>query len=373
MISYIIPTRDRPQRLAATLRAMEALGPHAAEIIIADNASAVPASAPPRTSCGLPTKLLRLPRNSGAAARNDAARAADPASTWLVMLDDDSHPLDLGFLEAIAGAPGDVAAIAAEITLPSQNRRESGGLPEVFIGCGVAIRRSAFLEAGGYDPAFDYYAEEYDLAAKFLLAGSRIALDRRFQIAHHKIAQGRSMNRIMRRLVRNNTWTLQRYAPESLRRSHLRETFSRYGRIAMKENALPGYLLGAAEALGTLHRQLRSPMPTPIFDRFTGLATARASLHAAHASEVFRTAAIIEPGKNAGLIAQAAVELGVRLLPPDQSPEALIIGTLSPGPMLDAWDRHGASADTPRVIAPWSALLSQSLVVARMDAVPAAA
>ena len=95
------------------------------------------------------------------------------------MLDDDSAPSSLGHLNAIADAGRLTAAISAEIWLAGEQdssvasaqrtQRESGGLPEVFTGCGVAIRREAFLEARGYDHSFGYYVEEYDLAAKLLL------------------------------------------------------------------------------------------------------------------------------------------------------------------------------------------------------------
>src|SRR6185503_611566 len=113
-----------------------------------------------------------------------------------------------------------------------------------FIGCGVAIRLRSFLAAGGYDPTFDYYAEEYDLAARFILAGYRIVHDRRFRVMHEKVTQGRDFNRIVHRLVRNNAWVAQRYAPIEHREAEINETISRYGRIAVKENAAAGYAAG---------------------------------------------------------------------------------------------------------------------------------
>ena len=206
-ISFIIPTRDRAPVLAETLTGLSELGPLPAELIVVDNASEAPPELPARLPNDIPVRTIRLDSNEGAAARNRAAEAA--RAEWLVMLDDDSHPVGAGFLRAIADAPADVAAIGAEIFLPS-GAREAGGLPEVFIGCAAAIRRADFLAAGGYDPAFDYYAEEYDLAAKLLLAGRRVVHDRRFRALHRKSTQGRDMGRILHRLVRNNVWALQR-------------------------------------------------------------------------------------------------------------------------------------------------------------------
>src|SRR5439155_992295 len=199
--------RDRPRQLEQTLAAIGALPAHAAEMIVLDNASSIPPTAPARLENGIPVELIFRPANEGAAARNHGALAADRSSQWLVMLDDDSHPLDLRFLDALRQQPSDVLAVAAEVflapSMPSApstrhstlgtphsapHSREAGGLPEVFIGCGVAFRRTAFLKAGGYDPSFGYYAEEYDLAARLLLAGGRVTLDRRFRVLHYKAA-----------------------------------------------------------------------------------------------------------------------------------------------------------------------------------------
>lgn len=360
MISYVLPTRNRPDALARTLDALASLPPHNAELIIADNASDVPPRAPVELANGIPVRVLFRSHNEGAAARNHAAHAADPASRWILMLDDDSHPIDLRFLEALTDQPADVAAVAAEIFLPSSRGREAGGLPEVFTGCGVAIRRDAFLAANGYDPSFNYYVEEYDLAAKLLLAGHRVILDRRFRVLHEKTAGGRDMHAILRRLVRNNAWVAQRYAPAELRRAELHEVFTRYASIAAKEKAMTGYTAGTAEALATLHRQRRTPMPRDLFDRFTGLAQARRSLQDAYDDLPFHTATIVDAGKNARLVHTALDELGVRIVKQDDA-DTLVIGTLSPGPLLDAWEHRAAIGGAQRLLTPWSTLVRAQL------------
>ena len=47
-------------------------------------------------------------------------------------------------------------------------------------------------------------------------------------------------------------------------------------------------------------------------------------------------------------------ERGVRVVGDPDSADALVIGTLSPGPVLDALAMHAGPADGPRVIAPLS-------------------
>jgi GT2 family glycosyltransferase len=274
VIAYVLPTRNRPECLSRTLAALGNLPKHDAEVVVVDNAGRPPAQAPKHLANGLPVTLLRRARNEGAAGRNAGVRAADPASEWIVMLDDDSHPRDLGLLDALHEQPSDVAALCAEIVLPS-GRRESGGLPEVPIGCGVAYRRDVFLSMGigadaGYDPGFGFYAEEYDLAARMIRAGHRIVIDHRFIVEHEKTPAGRSMDAILRRLVRNNAWVMARYAPAQQRRAEIGRVISRYARIARKEHA----------TLGSAAKHPRhSPRPSGIASRARRPAAALCSTH----------------------------------------------------------------------------------------------
>lgn len=351
-ISYVLPTRDRPDTLARTIAGLAALPRHDAQVVVVDNASRIPPKLPIELENGLPVTLLMRDTNEGAAARNAGVAASDPSCEWIVMLDDDSHPVRAGHLAALRDAPSDVGAVQAEIFLPD-GQHESGGLPEVFIGCGVAIRREAFLAAGGYDQAFNYYVEEYDLAAKLMLAGYRISFDRRFQVLHEKTQAGRNMDLILRRLVRNNAWVMRRYAPRGLRASEVRRTLARYGKIAIKERAELGFAHGLLDLARTYSRQPRREMSHDIWDRFTGKAAAREALSAAHRAHPFATAALINRGKNDHIIAEVLAELGVRLTTDESAADALVIGTLSPGPMLDALARRTACPDTPRIVAPF--------------------
>jgi len=357
MLSYVLPTRDRPDVLHRTLDALAALGEHDAEIIIADNASREPPPVPTHLSNGIPVHLLRLARNHAAAARNLAAREVHRRSQWIIMLDDDSHPLDLGHLRAVAQASPDTAVIAAEIFLPPgrdaprHQTREQGGLPEVFIGCGVAVRTHLFNALAGYDDSFDYYAEEYDLAARLINAGHRIELDRRFRVLHEKNTAGRNFSRIVRNLVRNNAWVAQRYAPESERQAEIKRHITRYAAIAKKEHSLAGYSRGLIDLLTTLDAQPRREMSRGAWDRFTGLAACRAALARSHAVLPLRRVAIVARGKNDWAVVKALTELNIEIVH-ESDADTLVVGTLSPGPMLDAAERLTAR-DTRRVVLPW--------------------
>lgn len=401
MIAYVLPTRDRPDELARTLSAIAALPPHDAEVLVVDNASRTPAAAPASLSNQIPVRVLRQSTNLAASARNIAVNHTDASRRWIVMLDDDSHPLTPDHIDALRDQPGDVLAVQAEIWLtppadqlqralcastgrisaeqsqlpaftpslrtglarthaavepPARTdpKREAGGLPEVFIGCGVAIRRDAFLHAQGYDHRFHYYAEEYDLAAKLIAQGGRIAFDRRFQVHHRKVQSNRSMNRILRRLVRNNAWVMRRFAPKDVLTAELRRTIARYAGIALKEHAELGYATGLFDLARTLHAQPRTPLSQEHWARFTGLTACREALQHAWTSRRFNTATLLSPGKNAHVVAHALAELGVRVV--DQhatnvDADVAVIATLSPGPMLDAFDLLAPAADW--IVRPW--------------------
>ena len=83
------------------------------EIIVVDNASDHPPAVEGPLDNGIPVRLIVRTENEGAASRNTAVQEANPRSQWVVMLDDDSFPLDTGFLHRLASAPPDVVAVSA--------------------------------------------------------------------------------------------------------------------------------------------------------------------------------------------------------------------------------------------------------------------
>jgi hypothetical protein len=323
-----------------------------AEVIVVDNESDPPVTTPPELSNGMPVVVVRQDVNAGAAARNVGAALAN--GEWLIMLDDDSQPLDVNHLWVIAEADEDVAAIGAEIHLP-EGSREDGGLPEVFVGCGAAVRREAFLAVEGYDPTFGFYAEEYDLCAKLLLAGWRIVHDLRFRVLHRKVANGRDLNRILRNLVRNNGWVMHRYAPRERLAGALNMVMKRYGDIAKREGAVAGFDRGRQELEATIDEQPREPMRQEVFDCFTGLAHVRETLERTPIITDQTRVAVVDEGKHAWTVHQVLDELNA-IPASERKADALVIGTLSPGPMLNAWDRRrgGRGGGGPTVIMPWT-------------------
>ncbi len=344
MISYIIPTHNRPHELASTLECLGTFGSKTAcEVIIIDNASTIPAQAPHTLTNGWNVTLMRLAANAGAAARNHGARVA--RGEWLFMLDDDSSPLDSLSTTDLSNISPSIGALHTDIFLRG-GTRELGGLPQVTVGCGMLVRRDLFNALNGYDPSFGYYVEEYDLCARIIAAGFTIA-SLPLRVLHCRSATMRSKVNILARLTRNNAWLAQRYAPDYVRRAVLAHDLARYRAIANRENALLGYIQGLREYRATRHTQARTPLSQCHWDRFCGLEACRQTLEAAHAQSPFSTVSLLAPGKNAHILAQALLERGTRIVPGDA--DLRVVATLSPGPARDAL--HAARGEPQRTVA----------------------
>jgi len=347
-ISFIMPTRNRHEVLAETLKRVGLLSTAemkgCCELLIVDNASETPVEAPAQLENGIPVELLRLDFNANTAARNIAAIEAE--GDWLVMLDDDSSPLVESNWRILDQIDEDIGAVGGEIILPAGNH-EAGGLPEVFVGCGCAIRKSVFLELSGYDASFGYYAEEYEFCAELIQSGYRVAHSRSIRFLHRKSAVARDFNEIIRRLVRNNAWVMQRYAPDTVLREEMDSLLDRYHTIARKENAMEGYKRGREEIEKTLNEQIRTPLHPELWDRFTGRAAARKALRAAFASRPVPVRVVgSAQAKGRGIIESELAELGCDIV--DHGAESIVIGTLSPGPILDLL------AEFPDAVVPWA-------------------
>ncbi|MEM7228923.1 MAG: glycosyltransferase [Planctomycetota bacterium] len=359
-LSFIVPTRNRADDVRLTLHQLGTLHHPTirdAEVIIIDNDSDVPLDVPVALDNGWAVTVHRLDSNQGTGARNVGARAA--RGDWLIMLDDDSAPLTLDWVERLHTASYDIAVIASPIVLRTDSIapcREAGGLPSVFIGCGAAIRRETFLACGGYDESFGYYAEEYDFAAKLLARDLRVVWDPLFVVHHRKVTTNRDMNIILERLVVNNTRVILRHAPARAREQELASLYARCRVIAEREDAQDGLQSGLAAVDAGLGDE-STPLTDAQWDAFRGVTAVRAHLRRARAVLPFQTARLIEPthiaAKHRDVIENVLEELHVQTV---DSPDADIdiVATLSPGPMLDTADMLGQQMPGRRILTPWS-------------------
>ncbi len=378
--SLILPTRNRRAVLADTLARLHELPDSDFEIIVIDNGSTDDTTS--LTARFPAVHWIFLGKNLAAAARNVGAAAA--RGQVLLMLDDDSWPepgvVD-GLSETFQARP-DLGAVACRVRLADRpHRHDAGGVPGVFFNCGGAVRRSAFMETGGYPADFEYYVEEYDLCCRLWRGGWRVEPRGDFTVWHRRVAVNRDNCRMLRLLTRNNLRLWHRYAPESLRTDLISSTVERYHRVARKEQALDGYLQGLAEGRAEIAEGLirRRPMNMKQVEELFGLPAARTALRQWADEAGVERVAVWTRGKGCeqlidllreGSIAVEAVydttvdagEWRNTPLRPIESFESrrvdgIVAGTLSPGVAEDLVDDlRGRFGDVPALsAAPWKA------------------
>lgn len=90
---------------------------------------------------------------------------------------------------------------------PRPTKTRSGGVVDVptFPGGAHALRRSAFLDAGGYVDEFFFKHEETELSWKLIDRGWRIQFDPDAVVSHPATAENRQPS-ALRHGVRNKTW-----------------------------------------------------------------------------------------------------------------------------------------------------------------------
>ncbi len=233
-VGIVIATRDRRERVLATLDRLAAL-PERPPIVLVDNASRDGTSA--AVAERHPHVMrISLRRNAGAAARTLGARALD--TELIAFNDDDSwwEPCALAIASRTFAAHPRLGLLAARIVVGPERRLDptcevmrhsplpsANGLPGPavlgFVACGAIVRRCALLDVGGFHPRIGIGSEEQLLALDLAAAGWQLAYSDAV-VAHHHPDPGPRPGRIELQL-RNDLWTtwLRRRLPGALRRT----------------------------------------------------------------------------------------------------------------------------------------------------------
>jgi len=253
--SVVIATRDRRDTLLRTLGRLAALRKRP-PVIVVDNGSTD--GTPEAVLQAHPDmRLIELDENWGAAARNSGVIAA--TTPYVAFNDDDSWwaPGSLDLAERVLDADPTLALLAASVLVGPENRLDPTcrkmaesplvpppGLPGPsvlgFVACGAVVRRSAFLEVGGFEERMGIGGEEELLSVELAAAGYRLAYVDDL-IAHHHPEAPREKGRT-RSVVRNQLLVAWLKRPLS---SALRKT----GRLLFNHRRDREAALGAVDAL----------------------------------------------------------------------------------------------------------------------------
>lgn len=213
----VVVTMDRRDELLVTLAHLSDL-PERPAVIVVDNGSgdgtadAVRAAHPS-------IDVVELPHNLGAPARDvGVVRAVTP---YVAFADDDSwwSPGSLARAADVLDAHPSVGLVAAQMLVGPEEHLDpvsaemaasSVPLPGCvpgrgvvgFLSCGAVVRRSAFLEVGGFDDLLFFLGEEALLAYDLLAAGWALTyLDE--VVAHHHPSAARDPHARQVRQARN--------------------------------------------------------------------------------------------------------------------------------------------------------------------------
>jgi GT2 family glycosyltransferase len=194
-VSVVIPTRDRPHLLAATVNSILAGRDLPAEIVIIDqSATAGDLAIGGPLPSGCRVRHLTVATRGLSRARNEGVRVAE--SELIVFVDDDMLA-DAGWLRALVEPlMSDADLVITGRVLPGPQEIPGGFVPalvqrpepaefrgrldtDVLAGGNMAVRRSAFNTVGGFDPRLGAgsmcpAAEDNDLGFRLLEAGYRI-------------------------------------------------------------------------------------------------------------------------------------------------------------------------------------------------------
>jgi GT2 family glycosyltransferase len=202
--TIVLVTRDRRQRVLATLARLEEL-PERPRVVVVDNGSTDGTATAVRRHRPDVT-LITCGRHVGSEARTLGVEAAE---TPLVAFSDDDSWWAAGALQHAADvfdAYPDLGLIAARIVVEPDGRldptceamrasplprdRPLPGPPVLgFLACGAVARRSAVLACGGFHHRYGFGGEEHLLAVDMAAAGWGLAYVDDV-VAHHQPASG---------------------------------------------------------------------------------------------------------------------------------------------------------------------------------------
>ena len=280
----ILTMGDRPAEVNRAIDSVLTQRGAQVELVVVGNGAEV---------TGLPAgvRTVLLPENVGVAAGRNAGVQACGGDVVLFLDDDGWYP-DPGLASYVAArfaaAPA-LAVLSMQVVDPEGGPgarwhvpRLRAGDPErssvvtTFLGGASAIRRSAYLEAGGYPDEFFYGHEETDLAWRLLDRGYRLEYDAAARMCHHTLPNAR-YDTFRRRDGRNRVLLARRNLPWPLAAVYLANWMAlTVARERGKPASLRPWFTGFAEgwrtdpgrrrpiSLGTAWRMTRAGRPPVI-------------------------------------------------------------------------------------------------------------
>jgi GT2 family glycosyltransferase len=214
-----ITTRNRPEALQRCLRSLAVVAHLSPEVLVFDDASSTPASDQIAAwDVPVPVRVLRDDSAPGViVSRNRLVREASASAVFL--MDDDAAFLNAEALEralrlldadrqlgAIAFAQCDLTGARWDEGMQPGRSRVACYVP-AFIGFAHLLRREVFTAVGGYRESFEFYGEEKEFCLRLIDAGYRTVYLPDALVIHQPDPAGRSKQRYLRYVTRNDCLT----------------------------------------------------------------------------------------------------------------------------------------------------------------------
>ena len=213
-VSVCIPTHNRRADLERTLSALRKLDPPPDEIVVLADGCTDGTEEFVRGHYPEVRLLVNAAAVNCVIGRNQLMEAA--TNEIVLGLDDDSHPLEANFIERLRAIFAQRPRLAV-LSFPQRtnefpetlNATEFGKsyYAGSYVNCACALRRSVFLQLGGYPDFFLQSYDEPDFSLRCLNAGWQIFYETSLTIRHHFTPVMRNEMRTHRRHARNEFWS----------------------------------------------------------------------------------------------------------------------------------------------------------------------
>lgn len=315
-VSFVLATHNRQAVVLQTLARIErqaGLPRHMFEIIVVDDQS-TDGTAAALAAQFRHVRVIRTHGNFGPVSKNiGIARAT---GRYIVLLDDDSYPAPGAIQRMIRHFDESPTLGAAGFTVElPDGTRECSAYPDVFIGCGVGLRRRALSAVGGLPEDFFMQAEEYDLSLRLLNAGWDVQTFDDLRVTHLKSPLARAAARTTRLDVRNNIVLIARYFPKRYAVPYFCDWLRRYGWMAASNGHLPAFARGAIEGLWRgLFAAKRRPVRRETFERFARVDETEMRLRGLKDRLALKRVLLLDVGKNIYAYHRAARRCDIEII-----------------------------------------------------------
>ena len=201
MFSTVIATRERPEYLANTLKALEKID--CQDVVVVTNGCTKTERMLKKVPYASKLKLVVLPENIGAGRGKQRGIMAAEFDKVLVLDDDALMCNDVDIAYCLAKL--DEYSLVQGLILADENgarrrneqpfifRKNRQGDHEIsyFVGALHFLNRQEFLSVGGYEKAALYGFEELELSLNLLFAGKRMLFSDKCSVVHVKAPGGR--------------------------------------------------------------------------------------------------------------------------------------------------------------------------------------